>query len=130
MEVYILNVSPPGNSLWYDGRCGRFENFESARHFRIESKASDSNSNLEYSQVPNVYVCIKQTYSSRVQPTWQQQLRIEQHCNENMRYKIQYKYYLSEFLHFIATKTLTTLSVYINSMTYEPTATAEKTIVF
>ena len=22
--------------LWYDGRCGWFENFESARHFRIE----------------------------------------------------------------------------------------------
>ena len=23
--------------LWYDGRCGWFKNFESARHFRIES---------------------------------------------------------------------------------------------
>ena len=44
---FLLNSE---NSLWYDGRCGRFENFESARHFRIESKASDSN--LEYSQVP------------------------------------------------------------------------------
>ena len=32
-------------ALWYDGRCGWFENFESARHFRIES-------NLEASHVP------------------------------------------------------------------------------
>ena len=39
---FLLNSE---NSLWYDGRCGRFENFESARHFRIESEASDSNSN-------------------------------------------------------------------------------------
>ena len=38
--------------MWYDGRCGSFKNFESARHFRIES--SDSLLNLESSQVPTL----------------------------------------------------------------------------
>ena len=31
--------------LCYDGRYGWFENFESARHFRIESESSNSNLN-------------------------------------------------------------------------------------
>jgi len=41
------------SSLWYDGRCGRFENFESARHFRIESNRNRPiRIRIESSQVP------------------------------------------------------------------------------
>ena len=40
VEVFLLNSEP---GLWYDGRCDRFQNFESARQFRIESESSDSN---------------------------------------------------------------------------------------
>ena len=32
-----------------DSKLNRFENLESARHFRMESKSSDSNSNLKAS---------------------------------------------------------------------------------
>jgi len=45
---FLLNSE---SGLWYDGRCGWFKNFESARHFRIESESSDLN--LKASQVPN-----------------------------------------------------------------------------
>ena len=47
VEIFLLNSE---RGLWYDGRCGWFENFESAifksaRHFRIESESSDLKSN-------------------------------------------------------------------------------------
>jgi len=57
LKFFLLNSE---RCLWYDGRCCLFENFESARHFRIESNRIgivrfEFESNLEASQVPSLY---------------------------------------------------------------------------
>ena len=60
MKFFLLNSE---RGLWYDCRCGRFENFELASQFRIKLELSDSNLNLEASQVPRNLLSILLRYA-------------------------------------------------------------------